>query len=189
MDVKINTLKKIVIDLTKQNKALKIKVNKLEDELILIRKYFQFFTNRPQKNNITFKTITDFINSTTQNLSIVSPFIDPYFVNLLINTLKLRNIKIQIVTSERYKIPSERPDLIDGFDRLQLHSSITHIFNSNAQQTNIIRDNRAVLLCSTNLSENDLKNTYNYIIIITDNHIIDIFKNQFLDQLPPFLRS
>ncbi|MHA1695578.1 MAG: hypothetical protein ACTSWR_10445 [Candidatus Helarchaeota archaeon] len=188
MEVQINTLKKMVQDLTKQNKALKGKITNLEDEILSIRGKYKVSINLPPIKNSNIEMISKYIENTMNNLSIITPYIDSFFVKLLIKIIRTNNIKIQIITNERRQIRQDRPDLLQGYDDLQLNKAITHVFNSLSKQTIILQDNKNLLLCSTCLSKEDLNDTFNYIIAINDQFILEKFEQQLIEQLPPFLR-
>ena len=189
MEVQVNTLKKVVQDLKNQNKSLKKKINNLEDKILTIRGKTKFFINLPPESNCVFQKLTDFINLTKQKIIILTPNLDSTVVNLLVNTMKKNKISIQIITNERRRIRNDRPDLIKGFDALQLNSVITHIFNSNTKESVILQDDKNLLLSSTSLSEEDLNEKFNFLIMIEDDFLVERFKVQFNEQFPPFLRS
>lgn len=188
MELNPTILSKMVQDLTKQNKLLKNKINELEDKMLSIHSITKFFLNRPPTTIVTFDEIKNFINSSKRELHIVTPTIDSNFVDLLILAVRSNNISIQVITNERSQIRSDRPDLFQGFDRLQLYSAINHIFNSNTQLTIMLQDGKNILLSSTYLSEKDLKDKFNFIIISSEDNTFQNFKKLYEEQLPAFLR-
>lgn len=179
----------MVNDLIEQNKSLKAKITSLEDEILKIRAQYKFYLNKSATKGKNFNVIQEFIDSTNNKLSIITPYVDSTFVNFFIKINKLKDVNIQIILHDRQMIPNDRDDLLKGFDELQLNSLITKIYNSDSKMTILIQDDRRILICSTNLSKKDILETYNFIIVVEDPFLIERFKSQYEEQLPHFMRT
>ncbi|MHA1248835.1 MAG: phospholipase D-like domain-containing protein [Candidatus Helarchaeota archaeon] len=189
MEIQLNSLRKMVNDLIEQNKSLKAKITSLEDEILKIRAQYKFYLNKSATKGKNFNVIQEFIDSTNNKLSIITPYVDSTFVNFFIKINKLKDVNIQIILHDRQMIPNDRDDLLKGFDELQLNSLITKIYNSDSKMTILIQDDRRILICSTNLSKKDILETYNFIIVVEDPFLIERFKSQYEEQLPHFMRT
>ncbi|MFO7797600.1 MAG: hypothetical protein ACQERB_02365 [Promethearchaeati archaeon] len=130
-----------LIELRVENRRLKQEVENLENKILTLVGNVEIgISGGPNNNNLINDEIINLIGSTNHQLNILSPKIDRFYTNELMN-LANKGLEIRVVTLERSNIPSE---FLEYYDELKNERNIKVINNPNVASLLLFNEKEAI---------------------------------------------
>ena len=159
-DLEIQKLKQMTKDLWKKNEDSKKEVKNLQDQIINIFGNYQFLSEPPIEKGLSLKDqVNKIIEEVNEDLHVITPIIDQDYFGKLID-LTNKNVKVFICTLDVEDVKKNK-DAQKVLKALKSDTLIKSVTNTNLNSVMILADKKRAILCSGNLTNNDITNFSN----------------------------
>ncbi|TFF90340.1 MAG: hypothetical protein EU548_03505 [Promethearchaeota archaeon] len=141
-------------------------------------------SGKNENPNLVNNQITELLNSSSEQINILSYKIDRFYTNEL-RKIAQKGIKVMIITSERGKIPDK---YIEYYDQLKSTSEINIINNPNIKLLLAFNESEGIY-CAGSLDREELEDSLLLITRIKEQSKLKILKKLFNALLPSFMRK
>ncbi|MBY9007232.1 MAG: hypothetical protein KGD63_10790 [Candidatus Lokiarchaeota archaeon] len=167
-----------------ENKKLKKQIEDLELKILSLVGNIELNTSGgPNSKGLINNEILELMNTTEEELNILSPKIDRFYTNEIRN-LANKGIKILIITNERSTIPKNYRVF---YDELKNFKGVDIINNPRVKFLLVFNDQNAIY-SGGNLDKNELDNSILIETKISDSSKLNKIKEIFNLLLPSFMR-
>ncbi|MFX1574183.1 MAG: hypothetical protein ACFFB0_15675 [Promethearchaeota archaeon] len=174
-----------VLELRIENKRLKEQITALENKILTLVGMFDIESSGdPSRKNFLNDQILNLINSTKEQLNIVTPKIDDFYAKEL-KKLVQRGIPIILISNDRADIPKEYRPI---YDDLKLTEGISMINNPNVRFLLLFNSEQAVYAGSSLVKE-ELANAILIVTSVREKSKLRKISQIFSLMLPSFMRK
>ena len=136
----------------------------------------ELFTTVPPYDKSLLQQSEKMINNATENLKIITPYIDMSLISLLLEKFD-SGIHIRIITRSRNDFSGKSSK--EAFDHLKRKLRENHKDNSLIHSRVIIKDESEILVSSSDLTQDSLLSQFNAGIVSRDTNIIQQLRDYF----------
>ncbi|MFX1257956.1 MAG: hypothetical protein ACFFAN_08860 [Promethearchaeota archaeon] len=173
------------MELRIENKKLKSQIEDLEQKILTIVGRFQIESSGEGKNkNLLNEKILEFIDTTPDQLNIVSPKIDAFYIEELKKATK-RGIPVLLITRDRRLMPDK--NYKKNYDELKNIQGISVINNPNVTYLLIFNSEQA-LYSGGSLDKEEIDNSVLIVTTIKETQSLRKIAKIFSMMLPSFMR-
>ncbi len=167
-----------------ENAKLKKQIEDLELKVLSLVGNIEINTSGGQNSKgLLNNEILELMNTTEDQLNILSPVIDRFYTNEIRN-LANKGIKILIITNERSAIPKEYRNF---YDELKNFKGVD-IINNPRVKFLLVFNNQNAIYSGGNLDKNELENSILIETKISESSKLNKIKEIFNILLPSFMR-
>lgn len=134
------------------------------------------FTTAPPYDKSLLKQSEKMIETTHENLKIITPYIDMSLILLLLEKFD-SGTNIRIITRSRSDFSGKSAK--EAFDNLKRKLGVNHKENSLIHSRILIKDDSEILVSSSDLTQDSLLGQFNAGIVSKDKHMIQKLSNYF----------
>lgn len=134
------------------------------------------FTTAPPYDKSLLKQSEKMIETTHENLKIITPYIDMSLISLLLEKFD-SGTNIRIITKSRSDFSGKSAK--EAFDNLKRKLGVNHKENSLIHSRILIKDDSEILVSSSDLTQDSLLGQFNAGIVSKDKHMIQKLSNYF----------
>ncbi len=173
-------------ELRLENRSLKKQVEDLEQKILYIVGMFNIESSgEANSKNLLNDKIMEVIHSTTNQLNVVSPKLDQFYLNELIKTAEV-GIPVLIITRDRRLQPDKKYK--QYYDQLNDHPGISVINNPNVFYLLLFNSEQAVY-SGGSLDKEELTNSVLIVTTIKETQKLRKVAQIFTAMLPSFMRT
>ena len=173
------------LELRIENKKLRAQIVDLENKIMSLVGMVNIETSGgPEKKNVLNDLLINLINSTSDQLNIVTPRIDEFYAKELKRVVE-RGIPILLITNDRGEIPKK---YIPIYDDLKLTQGISVINNPNVKFLLVFNTEQAVY-AGGSLDKEELAKSILIVTTIQEKAKLRLIAEIFSLMLPTFMRK
>jgi len=176
-----------VLELRIENKRLKEQVAALENKILTLVGMFDIDasgSSDPSRKNVLNDQLLNIINSTKDQLNIVTPKIDEFYAKELKKIVQ-RGIAVILITNDRGDIPKQyRPT----YDDLKLTEGISMISNPNVRFL-LLFNNEQAIYAGGSLDKEELAKSILIVTSVREKSKLRKVSQIFSLMLPTFMRK
>ncbi|MFX0103936.1 MAG: hypothetical protein ACFE75_00400 [Candidatus Hodarchaeota archaeon] len=174
-----------LIELRVENKRLKEQINNLENKIMSLVGMFSIESSGGQeKKNVLNDLLLNLINSTKDQLNIVTPMVDNFYAKELKQIVE-RGIPVLLITNDRSDIPK---NYIQIYDDLKLTQGISVINNPNVKFLLVFNTEQAIY-AGGSLDKEELSKSILIVTKIQEKSKLRMIAEIFSLMLPTFMRK
>ncbi|MFW9822383.1 MAG: hypothetical protein ACFFE4_05585 [Candidatus Thorarchaeota archaeon] len=174
-----------IIELRVENKRLKQEIASLEDKILSLVGMFNIESSGGQdKKNVLNDQLLNLIGSTKEQLNIVTPKIDEFYVREL-KKLTQKGIPILMITNDRANLPKPYRQI---YDDLKITEGISIINNPNVRFLLLFNTTQAIY-SGGSLDKEELEKSILVITTIQEKAKLRKIAEIFSLMLPTFMRK
>jgi len=166
-----------------ENRRLKDQVQDLETKILSLVGMISIEASGGDKKGFLNNKLIEFIGSSTEQINLVSPKIDKFYVNEL-NKVASRGIPILVITRDRNSMEKEYQSF---YDDLKAISGISIVNNPNVQYL-LIFNTKEAIYSGGSLVKEELDNSVLIVTSIREQAKIRKIAEIFSLMLPSFMR-
>ncbi len=174
-----------IVELRVQNKRLQQQITNLENKILsLVGMVDIESSGGAEKKNVLNDLLMNLINSTQDQLNIVTPRIDSYYAKELKRVVE-RGIPVLLITNDRSDIPK---DDMPVYDDLKLTQGISVINNPNVKYLLVFNTEQAIY-AGGSLDKEELSKAILIVTKIQEKTKLRMIAEIFSLMLPTFMRK
>ena len=172
------------LELRIENKKLRAQITDLENKIMSLVGMVNIETSGGAENkNALNDLLMNLINSTSDQLNIVTPMVDGFYAKELKRVVK-RGIPVLLITNDRSEIPK---DYIPIYDDLKLAQGISVINNPNVKYLLVFNTEQAIY-AGGSLDKEELSKSILIVTKIQEKTKLRMVAEIFSLMLPTFMR-
>lgn len=174
-----------MLELRIENKKLKAQITDLENKIMTLVGMVNIESSGGvDKKNVLNDFLIELINSTSDQLNIVTPRVDEFYAKELKSAVE-RGIPVLLITNDRSEIPK---DYIPIYDDLKLTEGISVINNPNVKFLLIFNTEQAIY-AGGSLDKEELSKSILIVTKIQEKTKLRMIAEIFSLMLPTFMRK
>ena len=174
-----------VLELRIENKRLKEQIAVLENKILTLVGMFDIESSGdPSRKNILNDQLLNLINSTKNQLNIITPKIDEFYAKEL-KKLVQRGIPVILITNDRGEIPKQYYPI---YDDLKLTEGISMINNPNVSFL-LLFNNEQAIYAGGSLDKEELGKSILIVTSVREKSKLRKISQIFSLMLPTFMRK
>jgi len=174
-----------VLELRIENKRLKEQIAVLENKILTLVGMFDIESSGdPSRKNILNDQLLNLINSTKNQLNIITPKIDEFYAKEL-KKLVQRGIPVILITNDRGEIPKQYYPI---YDDLKLTEGISMINNPNVSFL-LLFNNEQAIYAGGSLDKEELAKSILIVTSVREKSKLRKISQIFSLMLPTFMRK